>query len=250
MATKERNQNVVIGDTVVLRQYFYNSNNLADIYNIDNINIYYLDPDAKTCSNFDGRVLIETIAGTDVIHSGTGEYYYDLYLSPALYTNTGIYTDSWNVFVEESDSTTSNFENLWKIYPNLWYSSPIPIVYDFNFYFQPNKIRYGSKLFLTIDVIANVPRATDLQAYYLGLAQAGQLYVYIEHSNCNPCLPCNEDLMVVDGELTPFTDLNRAFYQISTGEDSDFSCGLYNVFFKLEYGGNIYISPKSQLLIY
>lgn len=130
---KERNQNPVIGDNVNLKLFFYNSNNFASVYNISEINVYYLDPDAISCTNLEGRTLIETIPGTNVSNPQTGEYLLDLYLNPLLYTGTGRYIDSWIVTLESTDTIPTTFEQLFTIYPDLWYVSPIPIVYDFSF---------------------------------------------------------------------------------------------------------------------
>jgi len=136
---------------------------------------------------------------------------------------------------------------LFEVFPDLWYTSPIPVVYDFEFYFQPNKIRFGSKKFIEIEVIPNVPRATDLAAYYTNLIISANLKVFIA-LNCSECVPCENDLrVVVDGELTQFREKNRAFYFIDT---TKFDCGVFDIWFELDFGGNVYVSPVNQLQIF
>lgn len=246
MAIKERYQNPVIGDTVKLRLFVLNSNNSASLLSVNQVNIYYLDLAAATESNPDGRVLVETVPGASVTNPELGQYILDLNLDPALYTETGRYIDQWEVVFQPGDPFTT-LEHLFVIYPNLWYTTPIPIVYDFNFYFQPNKMRYGTKKYIEIEVIPNVPRATDLDAYYQNLAIAANVTVSISQ-HCGDCLPCESDLRtVVEEAPTQFRERNRAFYFVDT---EDLGCGMFDVWFKLEFGGNTYVSDKNQLLIY
>lgn len=245
-ATKDRYQNPVIGDTVKLQFFVFNSNNYSSVSSINEVRIYYLDPAQCSPSNPDGRTLIETVPGGNVTNIAVGQYQLDLYLDPALYTQNGRYVDSWSVVFEASEPV-AELDHLFQIYPDLWYTTPIPVVYDFNFYFQPNKIRRGSKKFIEIEIIPNVPRATDLFAYYENLAIAANLYVTISQ-HCGPCIPCEADLrIVVDEELTQYREKNRAFYFI---DSTEFDCGVYDIWFKLDFGGNTYVSDKNQLLIY
>lgn len=242
--TKDRYQNPVIGDIVKLEFFVYNSNAPAEVDDISKIEIYYLDPANVTTINPFGKTLVQTIPGADVTNPATGEYRYDLYLDPAIYTDVGRFIDQWYTTFRSGDVETS-FEQVFEVYSDLWYTTPIPIVYDFSFYFQPNKIRQGSKKFLEIEVIPNVPRATDLFTYYENLVISANLSVYME-ANCNPCIPCGGEL-IVDGATTQFRERNRAFFKIDT---SCLDCGIYNIWFKLEFGDNIYVSDKNQLIVY
>lgn len=243
---KDRYQNPVIGDIVRLKLFVLNSNMSAELTSINNIKIYYLDRNQVSCANPDGRVLIETVSGATVVNPAQGEYYLDLFLNPALYTETGRYIDQWEVVFQPGDPL-GNLDHLFQVYPDLWYTTPIPIVYDFSFYFQPNKIRHGSKKFIEIEIIPNVPRATDLCAYYENLAISAQLFLYISQ-RCGDCIPCEEDLrLVVDREPVPYREKNRGYYRIDT---SNFDCGIYDIWFELDFGGNVYISDKNQLQIF
>lgn len=244
MAFKIRNQNPVIGDTVRLPLNVYNSNAPASVFAINQVEIFLLDPAVATPTNPYGRVLVETIPGASVVNPAIGEYYIDLFLDPGTYTQDGRYIDDWQVVFENGDPACQ-IENLFRIYPDLWYTTPLPVVYDFSFAFQPNRMRCGEIKPICIEITPNVPRATDLENYYLDLAIVGQLNVSIaEH--CNPCNMCYENL-IVDAEPTTIEDSNRAFYRIDT---NDFDCGLYDIWFTLEFGGNTYVSPRSQFLIY
>lgn len=163
-----------------------------------------------------------------------------------MYTETGRYRDIWYVVPQIGDPITE-YTNLFVVYPELFYATPIPTVYDFSFFFSPNRLRCGSRMPICIEVIPNVPRATDLDQYYTNLAIGAQLQVYIgEH--CSPCTPCADENLIVDGAPVDFVERNSAFYTIDT---NDFDCNnIYDIWFRMEFGGNIYVSPKNQLLIY
>jgi hypothetical protein len=243
---KDRYQNPVIGDTVILKLFVLNSNMSAEVQTINNVKIFYLDRASVTPLNPDGRVLIQTIPGTDVTNPAQGEYNLSLYLDPLIYVNTGRYIDEWEVVFNPGD-LPATLDHLFQVYPDLWFTTPIPIVYDFSFYFQPNKIRQGSKKFIEIEIIPNVPRATDLQAYYENLAISAQLFVYIEQQ-CGDCLPCEQDLRtVVDGQPAQYREKNRGYYFIDT---ENFDCGIYDMWFKLDFGGSVYVGDRNQLQIY
>ena len=245
-ALKDRYQNPTIGDTVRLKFFVLNSNMTAQVEAINAVRIYYLDPTAVTIVNPQGRVLVQTIPGASVVNPQQGEYYYDLYLDPTIYTETGRYIDQWEVVFQPGD-LPADHDQLFQVYPELWYTTPIPIVYDFSFYFQPNKIRFGEVKSIEIEIIPNVPRATDLCTYYENLAISAQLFVFISQ-RCGDCVPCESDLrLIVDREPTFYREKNRGFYKIDTRK---FDCGLYDIWFELDFGTNIYISDTNQLQIY
>jgi len=243
---KDRYQNPTIGDTVKLQLFSWNSNTFTNVDTISKIDIFFLDPGVATPANPLGKVLVQTIPGASVVNPSEGHYELDLFLDPGLYIDTGRYIDCWTIEFESGDPD-SEIDQLFEVFPDLWYTSPIPVVYDFEFYFQPNKIRFGSKKFIEIEVIPNVPRATDLAAYYTNLIISANLKVFIA-LNCSECVPCENDLrVVVDGELTQFREKNRAFYFIDT---TKFDCGVFDIWFELDFGGNVYVSPVNQLQIF
>lgn len=240
-----RYQNPTPGDTVRLELFSLNSNNYADVNSITQIEIFYLDPTMMTPSNPDGRVLVQIIGGGSVVNPATGEYYIDLFLDPTVYTHTGRYVDEWSVMFE-TGSTATLIDQLFSVYPPLWFTTPTPIVYDFSFYFQPNRFRPGEKKYIIIELIPNVPTATDLADYYENLAISSSLKVSIA-KRCGDCTPCSTDeSLIVDEEDTQYREKNRAFYYLDT---TDYDCGVYDVWFKLEFGGNTYISDKNQISI-
>ncbi len=245
MAEKDRYQNPVLGDTIKLRMFVYNSNNAASLQSISAVNIYWLDPTARSDMNPDGRTLVQTFAGGAVTIVAVGEYELDLPVQEPDY-EIGRYIDEWVVVFDPLDSPAT-IEHIFQIYPDLWYTTPIPVVYDFEFYFQPNKFRMGTKQFIEVELIPNVPRATDLEAYYQNLAISANVTVSIAQ-NCGECVPCEEDLrLIVDNASTTYREKNRAFYFF---DSTLYDCGVYDIWFTLNFGANVYVSEKFQLLIY
>jgi len=239
---KERFQNPVTGDTVRLRLYSYNSQNKADFYSVEKVEIYFLDPSSVTDTNKDGRVLLDSFGA--VAHTAPGEYFLDLPLVPDKYV-IGTYIDVWHVQCKEGQANQS-VSNSFRILPDQWYTTPLPIVYDFGFQVKPNKIRKGSKRFLIIDIEPNVPKASDLDKYYLNLAIASPLKISIQKAACGSCE--SSDLrMVVEAELIEQRDMATAYYQIDTSEMEE---GIYDVWFEMEFADNVYISDKQQIQIY
>lgn len=245
MATKERYQNPVVGDQINLRLFTYNSANLRDVVSVDEINIYYLDRNEITDENPDGRRLVETIAGSAVTLEDTGTHLISVDALETKYV-IGQYLDIWSI-TAEADEPSQTIENCFEIFPDLWYTTPIPVVFDFDFHFQPNKFRKGSKQYIIIEIRPNVPRGSDLERYYQNLAIVSDLKISIEQ-HCGDCLPAEQDLRtVVDEESVDYREKRFGYYQFDT---EDLACGIYNVTFKLELGGNVYISDRMPLQVY
>lgn len=239
----ERYQNPTCGDTVKLRLFTYNQNNLTNVHNVIKVEIYFLDPTNRTDINEDGRRLVDTI--TDVTQEDVGKYLLELELSSPIYV-IGRYIDVWYLEFEGEDYPAT-VENIFDIYPDLWYTTPIPVVYDFGFSFRPNRLRKGSKRFLIIEVTPNVPKGSDLGRYYENLAIASDVRVTIE-MKCGDCVPQEEDLrIVVDRAQTEYREKRFAYYQLDTRE---MECGVYDIWFELTLGENVYVSEKNQLLIF
>jgi hypothetical protein len=245
MATKERYQNPVIDDDVNLRFFTYNSNNRSDVFSISTVDIYYLDPTLISSTNTDGRRLVLTVDGDDVTSVETGHYMVNVTLESEVYV-IGNYIDVWTVVVRENE-TENKIEQQWQVYPDLWYTTPMPIVYDFSFDVRPNRIRQKSIKYLIIGIHPNVPRASDLERYYTNLAIVSNVKIYIEQA-CGDCMPAEKDLrLVVDGDDVELREKCQAFYLLDT---TDMDCGIYNVYFRMEMGENVYISDNQQIEIY
>jgi hypothetical protein len=245
VATKERYQNPAIGDLVNLRLFTYNNNNLADLKSVEKVDIYYLDRFAVTAENPDGRRLVETFDSSSVVIEDTGTHRLQINLEEKKYV-IGSYYDIWTVKVSD-DQPTHEICNRFEIYPNLWYSTPIPIVYDFSFHFQPNKFRAGSKQFIIIEIIPNVPNAGDLRQYYENVAIVSDLRVSIEQT-CGDCLPFERDLrLIADKVLIDYREKRYGYYKFDT---DGLNCGLYDIWFQLDFGGNRYISDRHKIQIY
>lgn len=242
---KERYQNPAVSDDLKLRFLTYNSNNLADVDEIQEVEIYLLDPSEVSETNPDGRRLVQTLLTADVEQEDTGHYSVTFTLEDPVFT-IGRYIDVWKFTVPGDDDVIS-IEQRFQISPALWYTSDKPIVYDFSFRFMPNKLRMGSKRYLIIDITPNVPTGSELEKYYQNLAIAAPLKISIEQA-CVDCMPEEEDLrLLVDCETVEHREKCRAFYHLDT---SDYAEGIYNVWFQMEFGGNTYISDKQQLQIF
>ena len=243
--SKQRNQNPVVGDTLDLALYVRNSNNFSNLYNIDSVDIIKYDCDVSTCENPNGEVLIETIPFSSIIHSDLGTYNFLLDLNNTDYT-IGKYKDVWNVKFREGDDFTK-IKQTFQIYPDLWITNPTPILYSFDFNYKPNRWRKGAVGWLSVQIVPNVPRASDLEKYYFNIAISSELKISIEQV-CGECISEEQDLrMVVDDVLITNRDKVFGFYKFDTRELDE---GIYNVWFTLEYAGNIDISPKFQMQIY
>jgi hypothetical protein len=246
VATKERMQNPTCGDNVRLRLLTYNSNNRRDVQSIENIEIYFLDPNEISPSNPDGRRLVQTISGENVVQEDTGQYLIEVPIVDPLYT-IGKYIDAWYVTFEDGENETACITNHFIIYPDLWFTSPVPPVYDFSFAFRPNKIRKGSKRYIIIQITPNVPRGSDILHYYESLAIVSDLRVSIE-IGCGECVPAEQDLrLLVDRALVDYREKMYAYYFLDTNE---LECGIYNIWFELAFGENVFISEKNQFQIF
>lgn len=247
MALKQRYQNPVVGDTIRLRLDVYNGNNFSDVFEIQEVNVYYLDPTARSSENPDGRTLFVTIPADQVVHEDTGKYYVDLTTVAPNFV-IGTYVDAWMVFFEDGENVdpTSN-ESVFDIYPSKWITSPVPIIYDFSFRFSPSKIVKGSNKHLRIDILPQVPQHQDLIRYYYNLAVVADVTVSISQI-CGNCLPQEEDLrIIVEDDPVDFREKCSAYYKLDT---TDMECGIYDVWFKMQFGDNTFVSEKQQLQIY
>jgi hypothetical protein len=242
---KERYQNPVVGDSVTLRMFVLNRNNPADVKSVEKIDIYFADEAERTEANPKGYRLIQTVGASAVVQDDVGQYHVVLDTPYPQYV-IGDYLDVWTVTFENEEAT-GTFESVWRLYPDMWYSSPLPPVYDFQFRFQPNRLRKGSKQYLRAEIVPHVPQAADLVKYYENLAIVASVKINIEQA-CGPCVPAESDLrLIVEDEPLTLREKRFAYYQIDT---EDYDCGIYNVWFKLELGGNVFVSEKNQLQVF
>jgi hypothetical protein len=245
MGIKFRYQNPVINDTIRLGFDVYNSNLLTDPTSIEKVDIYFLDPTARQESNPDGRVLFTTIAPSNVIRDAEGRYHVDVPLTPPQFV-IGNFLDIWHVQFR-SDEPVGEVEQSFGVYPDLWITSPIPIVYDFQFRFTPSRLRLGEKKFIQCEIMPQVPRQSDLVRYYHNLAIAADIYVSIA-LNCGECVPEEEDLrLIIDEAPMEYKEKGVAYYKIDT---SEMECGIYDIWAKMTFGDNVYVSEIQQIQIY
>ena len=213
---------------------------------ISKVEIFTLDPTEISAENPDGVRLVETIDGSNVIQEATGQYLVQVTTSDPTYT-IGNYRDAWSVTFEDNECAVATVINKFQIYPDLWFTTAVPPIYDFNFNFRPNKIRKGSKRYILIEITPNVPRGSDVQSYYENLAIVSDLRVSIEIA-CGDCIPVEQDLrLIVDRQLVEYREKCFAYFFLNT---EDFDCGIYNIWFETNFGENVYISEKNSFQIF
>jgi len=247
MAEKERNQNPVVGDTLNLRLFTYNSNHRQNVETVEKVEIYQIDPSCVTEQNPEGRRLVSTITDIEeVADTFEGQYKVSLQIEDQVYV-IGQYIDVW--YVQFNTLQSGTVTNEFRVVSDLWYASDMPIVYDFSYGFRPNRVRKGERRWLTVDIVPNVPNASDLQRYYVNLAVASPVKIFIE-KECGQCIPKEKDLRIlVDGGDVEHRRDSEGYYFLDTA-GLDMDCGIYNVWFELEFGENKYISENLQLQVF
>jgi hypothetical protein len=249
MSSKERNQNPVVGDDLNLRLFTYNSNQRRNIEEVEKVEIYQIDASCITEQNPEGRRLVASIEGSEVVVVDDpfgGQYAVAITLEDLTYT-IGNYIDVWYVKFDSVQSGTVT--NEFRVISDLWYASDMPIVYDFSYGFRPNRVRKGERRWLSVDIVPNVPNSSDLQRYYVNLAIASPVKIFIE-KQCGNCVPKERDLrMVVEGAEVEHRNGSEGYYFLDTA-NLEMDCGIYDVWFELEFGENKYISEPLQLQIF
>jgi hypothetical protein len=244
MAVKKRYQNPVIGDQLELQLFIYNGNAPADVLEIYKVEIFGVKPNGNPNLPAD-RFLVQTIDPEDVTKLETGVYQTTINLQIPEY-QVGQFVDVWSVNTIVNEGTQT-IDNGFIVYPDLWYSAPIPMVYDFSFTFRPNRMRKGAIQYLICNITPNVPTGSDLMRYYENLAIAGNALLTLTRIS-GPCLPVEPELRVEMEDRPPdYKELLQSYYKIDT---NDLSVGVYNATFKLEIGNNVYISENMAFQVF
>ena len=243
--SKERFQNPVIGDDIKLRLFTWNSNNRMNVAEVQSVDIYTIDQTEVTEQNKDGRRLVTTILPPNIIEEQIGQYSVTFNLETPTFT-IGNYLDVWNIVIRTDENpiaVTNNFI----VWPDLWYTDIRPLVYDFSFDVRPNKLRKGSIRYLIVGIHPNVPKASDLVRYYENVATISPLKIYIQ-MQCVDCMPASQDLrLIIDGAPVDYREKCTGFYQFDT---TDLPCGVYSVWFEMQFGDSVYVSDLNQIQIY
>lgn len=238
---KDRYQMPTVGDTVRLRLMSLNQYTFSDLESINQVDIYLYDKCQPGCPL---PPVVTTIPGTQVVRESEGNYYVDLVTSSPDFM-IAEYQDVWRIFTKnnQAGSVTKKF----KLYQDQWFFSSLPPVYSFTFKFGPNKIRKGSKKYLAIQVVPNVPKACELENFYAAMAISGVIKINIEKS-CGPCLLEEKDLrIVVEDQIVELREGANAYYYLDTTE---MDCGIYNVWFELDVNNTVEVSSKYQMEIF
>lgn len=249
MPNKERNQNPVAGDTINLRLFTYNSNHRQPLEAVEMVEVYHVDRTEVSEENPDGLRLVATVAAGDVeeVNDDFGGHYKVSVPLEADSFPIGNYVDVWHVRFNSNQSGTVT--NQFRVLSNLWYAADMPIVYDFSYGFRPNRVRKGERRWLTVDVVPNVPSESDLSKYYTALSVASPVRIFIE-KRCGECVPKERDLrVVVDGGEVQYRRDSEGYFFLDT-DSLGMDCGIYDVWFELEFGESKYMSDPLQLQVY
>lgn len=254
---RERRENPVIGDTINLRVFTYSSNSRADIYQMDSVNIYYLDKEQATEANPEGRVHITSIPANQIFHPSQGEYQVVLKTNPVDY-RVGTYIDRWEGLFEIDDSRPGVIENYFNIYRDLWYTSPIPLVYEIGFVYSPTKILSGSKKYIRTDIEIYTRDKSIVEQYYYylrGLQSIQFRLTLDEGPDYDPVV--SENNIIQDWAPMSFAEDRTAYFLLDTSIDPRPSrsgrplpLGIYLIQFKAALGETVHLSPKFRLQIY
>lgn len=248
---KEKYENPTLGDTVRLRLYVYNSNAMTSVKVFRSIAIYLLDPFNKSEQNIDGRTLITQIATTTITQQSVGNYYVDLVLNSSDDFVLGDYIIQWNLIFENDPDCPSIIEDKFTIYSRNWATSDLPLIHSFDFKFSPNRFVKNSKQYLIVKIIPKAQNADTLSRYYANMAVSSGLTVSISE-RCGPCNNVDEDDFILENEPVEIRERGTGYVLLDMREDNDLGleCGLYNIFFTLEFGNTVHVSPVSQFEIY
>lgn len=243
---KERYQNPTCGDTLRLRLFTYNENAFTDVYSIEKVEIYFADLTEKTEDNPEGLRLVQVIDSSDVQREDTGKYYIDVTVDSPSYT-IGNYYDVWTIKFQNSEECSSQaVKQPFQIYPSLWFTTPVPLVLDYNVVFRPNRFIKGTKKYLIAQVNPNVTKGSNIESYYTNLISSGEIRISIAQI-CGECIPKEQDLrLIVDRELITNREGCYAYYYIDTTE---MDCGIYDVWFEITVGESVHITEKNQIQV-
>jgi hypothetical protein len=178
-----------------------------------------------------------------------GQYLLPLALTNPLYT-IGFYHDVWSVVFQDGACETATLQNDFQVYSELWFTSPTPPVYAVLIsIFRPGRLRKGSKRYLLIQVVPNVPHGSDILPYYENLAIVSDLRISMELA-CGECVPDRDKtyVWVVDRALVGLIGKKVADIILSTQINltKEFTiCGLI-----LSFGENVFVSDKMSLQIF
>jgi hypothetical protein len=191
-------------------------------------------------------VSLKSLTFDDVTEEAEGKYLLEVPAESPSYS-IGRYLDVWSFDRSPRAKTPSNPSNAsisirisGTLRRSRWCTTSISI-------FSPIRSARGSKQYLKIEIKPNVPRASDLQKYYENLAIVSNLKISLEQV-CGPCTPAEEDLrLILDEEDVEFREKRWGYYLLDT---EDLDPAVYHIWFKLEMGETVHISPKLQLQIF
>lgn len=262
MSIKERYQSSILGDTLNLDLYAYNNNSLINLYEIQKIEVYFLDPTQVSDSLPDGRRIKQIIYPLNITNLSEGHYTTQLELNSSLY-EIGNYIDIWYVKFYDYETSFNQIVNNFKIDRELPGIVDRPFLYDVSFSFSPKKITKDSKRYLKIgfyptvhgDIGTKTIGEELLDKFYYNLKTTGNLYVKIEMiEGCGfQENTLYKDLNIITDPEWSTVEIhsdNEGYFLIDSTDNGDYNIGIYKVKFKIEIQGQEIISDPFFLQIY
>lgn len=254
---KERGQNPTLGDTILLRLLTYNSNALADVYEIEKVEIFFKDPHQRIESNPQGEILVSTIPGDEVIRTSEGNYLVKLETDQTNF-RIGDYIDRWTIRFKEMDDRVGVINKEFDIYRDLWYTSTQPIVYEVAFSYQPTRVIQGSRKYLRTDLKIYAPNKTQVDDYYYYLKTLNNVKIKIWlYEGKELDLKDPQRNIMLNWVQTSYRDGNIAYYLLDTSIDpringtcGPWPLGVYKVQFRADLGETIHLSNPYTLQVY
>jgi hypothetical protein len=258
---KYRYQSIVFGNTVYLDLYNYNNNQPMNLFDIQQVEVYFLDPTSVSPHNPDGRIIKTIVSPSGIENVEEGHYRVQVQLDPDLY-EIGSYVDLWKIKHNSYEDQYSLRENQFKVQPELVATTDRPFAYDVAFSFSPKKMTKGSKQYLKIGFkpVVHIDIGNEniinkmMDQFYYNLKASGGLYVKIElMEGCG----YNSEFPLANIKTDPEWDLvevrgdNEAYYMLDSSEDQDdYDLGIYQVQFKCLVQGQTILSRKFYLQIF
>ncbi len=252
MALRERYQSPTLGDQINLDLYNYQNNALDDLYDIQKIEVYFLNTSQISDHNPDGRRIKETILPVNISSVTTGHYRTVVTLEDTTY-EIGDHLDIWYVKFNSYDEEFIPIVNNFVVYTDLRETHDRPFVYSVDFEIHPKKIVKGSKQYIKINFRPQIDSVNLLERFYYNIKTTSNLYVRIELTEgCGYHSGFPEMNLMTDPEWKPaeIRGDNEAYLLVDTTDTGDYELGIYSVQAKIVIDDQEIISPRFWMQIF